>query len=84
LKWNKLNPPIQSGKGFPLKDTQRIRAPPKGYKKPLGGIISAFSGALFSLVLLKVCILKINIKNFGNCYDLGCHKINKSQDGIIR
>jgi len=41
-------PILMIGKGMQLRDTQRMRSPPKGYKKPLGGIISAFSGDLSS------------------------------------
>jgi len=35
LKWNKRNPPVESSKGTPFRDTQRIGAPPKGHRTPL-------------------------------------------------
>jgi len=59
--------------------TEERNKPPKRYSDLLGGFILAFSADLFSLVLLKVWILKINSKNFGNCYELGYHKVNKKQ-----
>jgi len=44
LKWNKLNPPIESGKGAPFRDIQRIRAPPKGYNTHWRRCIGIFKG----------------------------------------
>jgi len=61
----------------------KSQKPPKAYETPWMSRIGIFRGPLFMIPSSRFRLGKINSRGFGNYYDLGYNKVNRSQDWII-
>jgi len=68
LKWKKLNPPIELGKGAPFRGARRIRAPPKGNRTPLEAAYRHLQRTSSHDFLLKVDSMKNTYEQCGDSY----------------